>query len=82
MAVTSPTVFVDVVTAGVKQAPLVVLTAPTALASLDAGVPIMVAAMIICAHIPWLRPIAILLSHEGLPDQDETEDESQHLDAA
>ena len=31
---------------------------------------------------PWLRPIAILLSHEGLPDQDETEDESQHLDAA
>lgn len=41
-----------------------------------------VAAMIICAHIPWLRPIAILLSHEGSPDQDETEDESQHLDAA
>ena len=52
------------------------------IAGMFLAVPIMVAAMIICAHIPWLRPIAILLSHEGLPDQDETEDESQHLDAA
>ena len=44
------------------------------------AVPIMVAGMIICAHIPWLRPIAVLLSHEGLPDQDDPEE--QHLDAA
>ncbi len=32
------------------------------------AVPIMVAVMIICSHIPQLRPIAILLSREGLPD--------------
>ncbi|RJL06120.1 AI-2E family transporter [Paracoccus aestuarii] len=32
------------------------------------AVPIMVALMIVCAHIPWLRPVAILLSREGLPD--------------
>ena len=44
VAVTSPTVFFDVAAAGSKTAPLVVLTAPTALASLDAGVPITVAA--------------------------------------
>ncbi|MFC7704130.1 AI-2E family transporter [Plastorhodobacter daqingensis] len=32
------------------------------------SVPIMVALMIVCSHIPGLRPIAILLSREGLPD--------------
>lgn len=32
------------------------------------AVPIMAAVMIVCAHIPWLRPVAILLSQEGLPD--------------
>ena len=32
------------------------------------AVPIMVALMIVCAHIPWLRPVAIMLSREGLPD--------------
>ncbi len=32
------------------------------------AVPIMVAAMIVCAQIPWLRPIAILLSQEGVPE--------------
>lgn len=32
------------------------------------AVPIMVALMIICAHIPWLRGVAVLLSREGLPD--------------
>lgn len=32
------------------------------------AVPIMVALMIICAHIPWLRSVAVLLSREGLPD--------------
>jgi AI-2 transport protein TqsA len=32
------------------------------------SVPIMVAAMIICGQFPVLRPIAILLSREGLPE--------------
>nr|WP_318272808.1 AI-2E family transporter [Paracoccus saliphilus] len=32
------------------------------------AVPIMVALMIVCAHIPWLRPAAVMLSREGLPD--------------
>lgn len=32
------------------------------------SVPIMVALMIVCSHIPWLRPIAILLSREGHAD--------------
>ncbi|MFV0292020.1 MAG: AI-2E family transporter [Paracoccus sp. (in: a-proteobacteria)] len=32
------------------------------------AVPIMVAVMIVCAHIPWMRPIAIMLSREGHPD--------------
>ncbi|NHF72140.1 AI-2E family transporter [Paracoccus sp. 12-3] len=32
------------------------------------AVPIMVAVMIVCAHIPWLRPVAVLLSREGHPD--------------
>ena len=35
------------------------------------SVPIMVAMMIICSQVPELRPIAILLSREGLPEQDE-----------
>lgn len=32
------------------------------------AVPIMVAVMIVCSHTPGLRPFAILLSREGLPD--------------
>lgn len=32
------------------------------------AVPIMVAMMIVCSHIPALRPAAVLLSREGLPD--------------
>lgn len=32
------------------------------------SVPIMVAIMIICSHIPELRGVAVLLSREGLPD--------------
>ncbi|MDO5530114.1 MAG: AI-2E family transporter [Paracoccus sp. (in: a-proteobacteria)] len=32
------------------------------------AVPIMVALMIACAHIPWLRGLAVVLSREGLPD--------------
>lgn len=34
------------------------------------AVPIMVALMIICAQSPSLRPLAVLLSREGLPDTD------------
>lgn len=32
------------------------------------SVPIMVGVMIVCSYVPELRPIAILLSREGLPD--------------
>ena len=32
------------------------------------AVPIMVSVMIVCSHIKGLRPIAVLLSREGLPD--------------
>jgi len=32
------------------------------------AVPIMVAVMIVCSHIPQARPVAVLLSREGLPD--------------
>ncbi len=32
------------------------------------SVPIMVALMIICSEVPALRPVAILLSREGLPE--------------
>lgn len=40
------------------------------------AVPIMVALMIVCAHIPWLRPVAVMLSREGLPD-DGSSDEGE-----
>ncbi len=36
------------------------------------SVPIMVGLMIVCSHVPALRPIAILLSREGLPDDTPT----------
>ena len=39
------------------------------------AVPIMVALMIVCAHIPWLRPVAVMLSREGLPEDGMTEEE-------
>lgn len=32
------------------------------------AVPIMVGVMIVCTHIPPLRPVAVLLSREGLPE--------------
>jgi len=32
------------------------------------AVPIMVTVMIICSHVPGLRPVAVILSREGLPD--------------
>lgn len=38
------------------------------IAGMFLAVPIMVALMIVCAHIPWLRPVAVMLSREGLPD--------------
>ena len=38
------------------------------------AVPIMVAIMIVCAHIPWLRPVAVMLSREGHPDDGMTDD--------
>ena len=34
------------------------------------AVPIMVAVMIVCSHVVGLRPIAVLLSRQGLPDTD------------
>lgn len=34
------------------------------------AVPIMVATMIVCAEVSWLRPVAIMLSREGLPDDE------------
>lgn len=34
------------------------------------AVPIMVAVMIVCAQIRWLRPAAVLLSQEGIPEQE------------
>lgn len=37
------------------------------------AVPIMVAIMIVCSHIPSARPVAVLLSREGLPDFDDDE---------
>lgn len=47
------------------------------------AVPIMVALMIVCAHIPWLRPVAVLLSREGLPDDGSSDEErmNPHLAA-
>ena len=34
------------------------------------AVPIMVSVMIVCSHIDGLRPVAVILSREGLPDLD------------
>ncbi|SIS75201.1 AI-2E family transporter [Paracoccus saliphilus] len=41
------------------------------------AVPIMVALMIVCAHIPWLRPVAVLLSREGLPDDGSSDEDDE-----
>mgnify|MGYP002152356574 CR=1 FL=1 len=40
------------------------------IAGMFLSVPIMVATMIVCSHVPGLRSIAVLLSREGLPDLD------------
>lgn len=39
------------------------------------AVPILVATMIVCSHIPIARPVAILISREGLPDFDDDDAE-------
>jgi len=46
------------------------------------SVPIMVAAMIVCSEIPALRPVAILLSREGLPEPQMPEFRHDPSDAA
>lgn len=45
------------------------------------AVPIMVSVMIVCSHIPGLRPVAVLLSREGLPDTELSLSENQRLNA-
>lgn len=47
------------------------------IAGMFLAVPIMVALMIVCAHIPWLRPVAVMLSREGLPDDGSGDDDLQ-----
>ncbi|MEY1555934.1 AI-2E family transporter [Yoonia sp. R2331] len=36
------------------------------------SVPIMVMLLVVCSHVPALRPLAILLSREGLPESEQT----------
>lgn len=40
------------------------------LAGMFLAVPIMVMMLVICSHVTGLRPVAVLLSREGLPDTD------------
>ena len=42
------------------------------IAGMFLSVPIMVAVMIVASHVPGLRPVAVLLSREGLPDEETT----------
>lgn len=42
------------------------------IAGMFLSVPIMVAVMIVASHVPGLRPVAVLLSREGLPDDETT----------
>jgi len=44
------------------------------------SVPIMVMLMVVCSHVPALRPLAILLSREGLPESERSLDEPAELD--
>ena len=46
------------------------------------AVPIMVATMIVCSHIPSARSVAILLSREGLPELEPEEQLTTPLDTA
>ena len=44
------------------------------------SVPIMVMLLVVCSHVPALRPLAILLSREGLPESEKMLDESPQRD--
>ena len=44
------------------------------------SVPIMVMLLVVCSHLPALRPLAILLSREGLPESEKMLDESPQRD--
>lgn len=46
------------------------------------SVPIMVALMIVCSEVPALRPVAILLSREGLPEPETRGETREALEAA
>ncbi|SEW11594.1 Predicted PurR-regulated permease PerM [Cognatiyoonia koreensis] len=44
------------------------------------SVPIMVMMMVVCSHVPPLRPIAILLSREGLPETEQAMNKAAERD--
>jgi len=44
------------------------------------SVPIMVMLLVVCSHVPGLRPFAILLSREGLPDTEQMLNETAERD--
>ena len=44
------------------------------------SVPIMVMMLVVCSHVPALRPIAILLSREGLPESESTLEKTAQQD--
>ena len=44
------------------------------------SVPIMVMMLVVCSHVPDLRPIAILLSREGLPESEKMLDQTAERD--
>lgn len=44
------------------------------------SVPIMVMLMVVCSHVPALRPFAILLSREGLPESEKMLDQQRQHD--
>ncbi len=44
------------------------------------SVPIMVMMLVVCSHVPNLRPIAVLLSREGLPETEEMLDQTVDRD--
>lgn len=44
------------------------------------SVPIMVMLLVVCSHVPQLRPFAIFLSREGLPDTEQMLDETAKRD--
>lgn len=44
------------------------------------SVPIMVMMLVVCSHVPSLRPIAILLSREGLPESESTLEKTAQQD--